>query len=143
VDWTHPEAARFKAAMDDDFNTPEAMAVLFDLANDVNKNKSSETASLLKNLGGIVGLLERKPNEFLQGKHYTMECEPGEYHLTGSDLSFVVNGYSSEEIEAMILVRIDAKKEKNFAEADRIRKELSDARIILEDTSQGTTWRRA
>ena len=67
IDWQQPQAARFKAAMDDDFNTPEAMAVLFDLANEVNKTQSVEAASLLKNLAEVVGLLQRDANEFLQG----------------------------------------------------------------------------
>ena len=67
VDWHHPQAAKFKAAMDDDFNTPEAMAVLFDLANDVNKTSDVATARLLKSLGAVVGLLQRDADAFLQG----------------------------------------------------------------------------
>jgi cysteinyl-tRNA synthetase len=120
VDWNHPQAARFKAAMDDDFNTPEAIAVLFDLANEVNKDKSAEAAGLLKNLGAVVGLLQRNVDEFMQG-----EASDG------------------LDVETLIHARIEAKKSKNFAEADRIRKELADAGVILEDTPQGTTWRRA
>ena len=125
IDWNQPQASRFKAAMDDDFNTPEAIAVLFDLANEVNTNKSAESASLLKNLGAIIGLLSRNPNEYLQ--------------------SFLEDAIDENELDvgAMIDSRIQAKKAKNFAEADRIRKELADAGIILEDTPQGTTWRRA
>ncbi|HNZ57288.1 MAG TPA: cysteine--tRNA ligase, partial [Methylophilaceae bacterium] len=67
IDWQHPQAVRFKAAMEDDFNTPEAMAVLFDLASNLNKTKSTETAQLLKNLGGVLGLLMRSSDDFLQG----------------------------------------------------------------------------
>ena len=67
IDWQHPQATRFKAAMDDDFNTPEAMAVLFDLASDVNKDNSLEAANLLKSLGGIIGLLQNDPDKFRQG----------------------------------------------------------------------------
>lgn len=119
-DWQHPQAARFKVAMDDDFNTPEAIAVLFDLANEANKTKQPQTQALLKNLAAILGLLQRDPDEFLQG-------EVSE----------------SLDIEGLIQARLEAKKNKNFAEADAIRKQLADAGVILEDTPQGTTWRRA
>ncbi len=143
IDWNHPQAARYKAAMDDDFNTSEAMAVLFDLANEVNKTKSIEAASLLKDLGAVVGLLQRDPNEFLQGrKDYVDVLEPGEYKFSGSDLSDTFT-FSDQSIDERIKNRNEAKKAKNFAEADRIRKELADTGIILEDTPQGTTWRRA
>jgi cysteinyl-tRNA synthetase len=121
IDWTHPQAARFKAAMDDDFNTPEAMAVLFDLANEVNKEKSITTAGLLKSLGAVLGLLQRDADAFVQGE--------------------IAEG--GLDIERLIKARIEAKKAKNFAEADRIRTELTEAGIILEDTPQGTTWRKA
>ncbi len=135
IDWNHPQAARFKDAMDDDFNTPEAMAVLFDLANEVNKSKSSESINLLKNLGAIVGLLARNPNEYLQSfLDQTEENDVDESLLYVQDL---------ETINNMIDLRIEAKKAKNYAEADRIRKELASAGIMLEDTPQGTTWRRA
>jgi cysteinyl-tRNA synthetase len=139
IDWNHPQAARFKEAMDDDFNTSEAMAVLFDLA----KNKSDESINLLKNLAGILGLLQTDPDEFLQGKnHYVLTAESGEYKLSGGEAT-LAHGFSDEKINQLIMQRVEAKKSKNFAEADRIRKELADAGIILEDTPQGTTWRRA
>jgi cysteinyl-tRNA synthetase len=121
VDWSHPAALRFKEAMDDDFNTAEAMAVLFDLANEVNKEKSMITAGLLRALGGVLGLLQRDANTFVQGEMMT----------------------DGLDIEALINDRIKAKKAKNFAEADRIRATLTSAGILLEDTPQGTTWRRA
>lgn len=127
IDWQHPQAARFKAAMDDDFNTPEAMAVLFDLANELNKTKTLETATLLKNLAGVLGLLQRDANAFLQGA----------LAAQGADNAIKL------DIDQLVTQRNDAKKSKNFAEADRIRKELADAGIILEDSPQGTTWRRA
>jgi cysteinyl-tRNA synthetase len=124
IDWNAPYAQRFKSAMDDDLNTPEAVAVLFDLANEVNRNQSVEAASQLKALAGVLGLLQRDPQEFLQG-----EASEG--------------GLDDAAINIQIEARIAAKKAKNFAEADRIRKELLEVGIVLEDTSQGTTWRRA
>lgn len=120
IDWQHPQAVKFKAAMDDDFNTAEALAVLFDLANEVNKTKSAETGALLKGLADVVGLLQRDPVVYLQGE---------------SD--------NVLDIDALIVQRNDAKKAKNFTDADRIRKELAEAGIVLEDTPQGTIWRRA
>ena len=123
-DWSEPHARRFKFAMDDDFNTPEAMAVLFDLANEVNRSQSAEAAAQLKALAGVLGLLQRDPQVFLQGS-------AGE------------GGLDDAAIGAQIEARIAAKKARNFAEADRIRKELLEAGIVLEDSSQGTTWRRA
>ncbi|OQW70527.1 MAG: cysteine--tRNA ligase [Proteobacteria bacterium ST_bin12] len=147
IDWQHPQAIRFKYAMDDDFNTPEAMAVLFDLANEVNRTKSVEVASLLKNLGKIIGLLQRDPNEFLQGKAEIQTLKPNllvnenQFYLAEVDLSTV--NADSLEIQSLIVKRLEAKVLKDFAEADRIRKQLADAGVILEDTPQGTTWRRA
>lgn len=120
VDWQHPQAVRFKEAMDDDFNTPEALAVLFDLANEVNRTKDSVSLNLLKGLAGVLGLLQRNPDEFLQG-----------------------GVTQALDVEGLIQARLIAKKNKNFAEADAIRKQLADAGIVLEDTPQGTTWRRA
>jgi cysteinyl-tRNA synthetase len=125
IDWQQVPAARFKAAMDDDFNTAEALAVLFELANDLNKDRSPQTAALLKQLAGIVGLLQRDPQAFMQGD------------IQGD------NATGELDIDSLITARISAKKAKDFAEADRIRKALSDAGIVLEDTAQGTTWRRA
>jgi len=123
IDWSEPHAARFRAAMDDDFNTPDAVAVLFELANEVNRTGAAQLAGLLKQLGGILGLLERPGTDFLRG-----------------DLP---SGWTVERIASLIAARNAARKTKNFAEADRIRQELLDAGILLEDTPQGTTWRRA
>lgn len=120
VDWAHPHAIRFKAAMDDDFNTPEAVAVLFDLANEVNKSASLKDIALLKNLGGTLGLLQSDAEAFLQGGQA-----------------------ENVDVEALIQARVQAKKDKDFAKADAIRAELLDAGIVLEDTPQGTTWRKA
>ena len=124
LNWNNPHAQRFHAAMNDDFNTPEAVAVLFDLANEVNRSQSAEIAVQLKTLGKMLGLLQREPQEFLQG-------------------GVTVNGLNDAEINARIAERAAAKKNKNFAEADRIRKELLDAGIALEDSAAGATWRRA
>ena len=124
VDWNGAYAQRFKAAMDDDLNTPEAVAVLFDLANEVNRTQSAEAAAQLKTLAGVLGLLQRDPQAFLQGGAST-------------------DGLDDASINAQIEARIAAKKAKDFAEADRIRKALLEAGVILEDGAQGTSWRRA
>ncbi|MDO8811319.1 MAG: class I tRNA ligase family protein, partial [Gallionella sp.] len=142
VDWNAPHAQRFKAAMDDDFNTPEAVAVLFDLANEANRTQSAEVATQLKVLAGMLGLLQRNPQEFLQGR-YVLTAEAGHYKLTGGEATLTFSaGKSPQEIDEMIEARITAKKSKNFAEADRIRKELLETGIVLEDSASGTSWRR-
>ena len=121
VDWSQPFAARFKAAMDDDFGTPEAVAVLFDLATEVNKTGSSELAGLLKALGACLGLLQADPEVFLQA---------------GASLDHPA-------VEALIALRAQAKAVKNFAEADRIRQELLAGGVVLKDGPSGTTWEAA
>ena len=118
-----PYYQRFMEAMQDDFNTPEAIAVLFDLANQVNKTKSPVLAGELKAMAGILGLLQRDAQQFLQA---------GEQ-----------NAGQNEQIQAKIEARAQAKRDKNFALADSIRAELLAQGIILEDSAQGTTWRRA
>ena len=124
VDWSHPAAVRFKVAMDDDFNTPEALAVLFDLASEANKAKDRQALSMLKALGGVLGLLQRDADVFLQAG------APGD------------DGYVPERIEALIAERLAARKAKDFKRSDAIRDELKAAGVVLEDGSQGTTWRR-
>jgi cysteinyl-tRNA synthetase len=123
VDWNEPHAQRFRAAMDNDFGTPEAMAVLFELAGEVNRSGDPRAAAQLRGLGAVLGLLQRDPTAFLQA------APAGEL--------------SPESIESAIAARVAAKKAKNFADADRIRNELKAAGVVLEDGPGGTTWRRA
>jgi len=124
VNWDEAHALRFREAMDDDFNTPVAIAVLFDLATELNKSKSAAHARQFKALAAVIGLLERTPQQFLQGT--------GEGEQT------------PDAIEALIAARSAAKKARNFAESDKIRADLLAAGIVLEDKPDGTTnWRRA
>jgi cysteinyl-tRNA synthetase len=138
IDWSDARAARFRAAMDDDFNTPEAIAVLFELANDANKPGGGVSARLLKRLGSLLGLVERQPAEFLQG---VVGAAGLRAQIKVSGTGYV--NPSPERIQSLIDARIAARKARNFVEADRIRKELLDAGIVLEDGPEGTTWRRA
>ena len=121
IDWSTPQAARFQSAMNEDFGTPEAVAVLFDLASEVNRSKDAVLAALLKSLAGVLGLLQQEPTAYLQA---------------GSALD-------ESAIMTLIEQRQAAKADKNFAEADRIRQELLAKGVVLKDSPSGTTWERA
>ena len=123
IDWSNPFAARFKAAMDEDFGTPEAVAVLFELAAQVNISKSPALSALLKALGGCLGLLQGEPTAFLQ--------------------SGALQGLDETAIQARIQERAEAKKAKNFALADEIRQALLAQGIVLKDSPAGTAWEAA
>ena len=123
IDWQHAFAHRFKEAMDDDFNTPEAISVLFDIVSELNRSGDVSLAYLLRALAAELGLLDREPALFLQSRE-------------GLEMS-------SEEIDAMIVARDEARSKKDFKEADRLRDELTAAGITLEDSAGKTSWRRA
>ena len=121
IDWSQPQAAAFKAAMDEDFNTPGALAVLFELANDCNRSGSIDAGKLLRALAGTLGVLQQRPSSYLQA---------------GTILD-------ESTISALIEARSAAKRAKNFAEADRIRLALAEQGIELKDSAAGTTWVKA
>lgn len=121
---------RFAEAMDDDFNTAEAIAVLFELAREINRQRESDPpraamlGATLRTLGGVLGLLQQDPQQFLQT-------------AAGGD-----GGLDDAAIDAMIAARLEARAARNWGEADRIRDELTAAGIALEDGAGGTSWRR-
>ena len=128
---------RFFAAMNDDFGTVEAVAVLFELALEINKTGDTHLAGCLKTLAGIIGLLQGDPNDFLQGKtKYHFELITDEARITDSI------PLTNAAIDALIAQRKQARADKNWAESDRIRDVLNAENIILEDGAGGTTWRR-
>ena len=141
IDWAEPHAARFKAAMDEDFGTPEAIAVLFDLASEVNKTRSAELAGLLKALAGCLGLLQGDPTSYLQRRVFRDSAFSATAGVGVKLEAEVV--YGPKRIEGLIAERAAAKAAKNFAEADRIRNALLAQGIVLKDSAAGTTWEAA
>ena len=121
VDWTQPQAAAFRAAMNEDFNTPGAVAVLFELASELNRTRSPQTAALLKGLAATLGVLQQSPRDYLQGGSAVDEAS----------------------INQLIAERAAAKSSRDFARADQIRKDLAARGIVLQDSPQGTTWVKA
>jgi len=124
IDWSNNYAVNFKAALDDDFNTPAAIAVLYELANEINKNKDNQKMELLVNLANSIGILAMNPEDFLQGVVMPSVRDDGLI------------------IDDLIKERNLAKKNKDYEEADRIRKLLLENDILLEDTAEGTIWRQ-
>jgi cysteinyl-tRNA synthetase len=118
VDWSDTRAATFREAMNDDFNTPIAVSVLFELAAEVNRNRKPADAALLKGLAATLGHLQQVPRTFLQA---------------GA-------GLSEEGIAERIAARTEAKRARDFARADAIRDELAALGVVLKDSAQGTTW---
>ena len=118
LDWAQPQAATFRAAMNDDFNTPAAFAVLFDLAGELNRTRSTQTAALLKGLAGTLGVLQQEPRAYLQGG----------------------NAVDEGAIAERIAARAAAKAAGDYPLADRIRQALAVQGVVLKDTPQGTTW---
>ena len=123
---------RFNQAMDDDFNTPVAVAVLFDMARELNKDKNNNNSELasqlageLKELSSVLGILQDDPESFLQAGDTAQE-----------------GGLAEQEIELFIEQRIQAKQNKDWALADKIRDDLKQQGIVLEDVATGTSWRR-
>jgi len=120
IDWAEPRAAAFHAAMDEDFNTPLALAALFDLAGELNRTRSAQTAAQLRALGATLGILQQEPRAYLQG-----------------------DSLDASAIEALIVTRNAAKQARDFDTADRLRQQLTEMGVQLKDSAQGTTWVKA
>jgi cysteinyl-tRNA synthetase len=128
-DWTRPDGARFREAMDDDFNTPVAVSVLFELANEVNRSRDAAAERQLRALAGVLGLLGQDRDAALRGGLRGRAAAP--------------EGLPDADIDALVVQRTDAKKARRFDEADRIRADLLARGVVLEDGPGGTRWRRA
>lgn len=133
INWNSEASQQFREAMNDDFNTAGAVAVLFDLANQINREKCAELSAELKALGGVLGLLQHEPQVYLRSSTRYLR-----------DASAAASTLTDTEIDALVLERNDAKINKNFARADEIRAQLRTEGIELEDKAGGLTqWRRA
>jgi len=126
VDWEEPHARRFAEAMDDDFNTPQAVSVLFEMAAELNRSPTASLAAQMRALGGLLGLLQREPDEFLKGGP------------VGAQAAALDDAVIGQQIEA----RTAAKARRDYPEADRIRQHLLEQGVVLEDGPAGTAWRR-
>jgi len=126
VDWDEPHARRFAEAMDDDFNTPQAVSVLFEMAAELNRSPTAALAAQMRALGGLLGLLQREPDEFLKGGPVAAQA------------AALDDAVIAQQIEA----RTAAKARRAYPEADRIRQHLLEHGVVLEDGPAGTTWRR-
>ena len=126
VDWDEPHARRFAEAMDDDFNTPQAVSVLFEMAAELNRSPTAALAAQMRALGGLLGLLQREPDEFLKGGPVAAQADA------------LDDAVIAQQIEA----RTAAKVRRDYPEADRIRQHLLQHDVVLEDGPAGTTWRR-
>ncbi len=132
IDWNDPCAQAFRAAMDDDFNTSGAVAALFELSGQANRSGSGAASGMMRALGALLGLLQCDPLVYLQS---ASRYHRGEHAATA---------LSSDQVDGLIAARSAAKKDRAFAEADRIRAELLENGIELEDKAGGVTqWRRA
>ena len=140
IDWNDPYTAKFKQAMDDDFDSHGAITVLFELSREANKTKSNKIAGQLKALGGLLGLLQDEHH--LQGD-VSVALTGQSVTVSQGNVAATVGDYTPDRVWQLIAERLAARKTRDFARADAIRKELTEAGIILEDGGQGTTWRRA
>ena len=144
IDWNDAYAAKFKRAMDDDFDSHGAITVLFELSREANKTKSGRLSGLLKALGGLLGLLQNAGH--LQGDvtiALTGQSITTSLGTLGATVSATTTNYTPERIDQLIAERLAARQAKDFSRSDAIRKQLADTGVILEDGPQGTTWRRA
>lgn len=137
IDWDEPQARAFEAAMNDDFNTSGAVAALFELASQANRQNCSRSAGQLNALAGLLGLLQQEPADYFKASTRYSAASMGKDKVSNQDIS-------ESEIEALIFARAQAKQARNYAQADEIRDTLRNAGVELDDRAGGQTqWRRA